>query len=31
MEIVHTIERARVNKLDKPFQDIKILNIEVRQ
>ncbi|CAG8532205.1 1349_t:CDS:10 [Cetraspora pellucida] len=30
MDVIHTIENAKTDKLDKPFEDIKILNIEVR-
>ncbi|KAF9046595.1 peptidyl-prolyl cis-trans isomerase [Panaeolus papilionaceus] len=29
LEVVHTIENVKVNKLDKPFEDIKIINIDV--
>ncbi|CAG8847818.1 33588_t:CDS:2, partial [Racocetra persica] len=28
MDVIHTIENAKTDKLDKPFEDIKILNIE---
>ena len=27
MDVVHTIEKAKVNKEDRPYEDIKILNI----
>ncbi|KAI5121089.1 hypothetical protein M0805_008602 [Coniferiporia weirii] len=29
LEVVHTIENVRANKADKPFEDIKIINVEV--
>ncbi|OCB88921.1 peptidyl-prolyl cis-trans isomerase [Sanghuangporus baumii] len=29
LEVVHAIENVKTNKLDKPFEDIKIINIEV--
>ncbi|KAF6755822.1 peptidyl-prolyl cis-trans isomerase [Ephemerocybe angulata] len=29
LEVVHAIENAKANKLDKPFEDIKITNIDV--
>lgn len=31
LEVVHTIENVKVNKVDKPFEDIKIINIDVDQ
>ncbi|KAI8607924.1 hypothetical protein BC830DRAFT_1157432 [Chytriomyces sp. MP71] len=30
MDVVHRIEKARIDKNEKPFEDIKILSIEVR-
>ncbi|KAG2009572.1 peptidyl-prolyl cis-trans isomerase [Coprinopsis cinerea AmutBmut pab1-1] len=29
LEVVHAIENVKTNKLDKPFEDIKIINIDV--
>lgn len=29
LEVVHAIENAKVDKTDKPFEDIKIINVEV--
>ncbi|KIP06199.1 hypothetical protein PHLGIDRAFT_73064 [Phlebiopsis gigantea 11061_1 CR5-6] len=29
LEVVHAIESAKVNKVDKPFEDIKIVNIDI--
>ena len=29
LEVVHVIENVKTNKLDKPLEDIKIINIEV--
>ncbi|EJC97808.1 peptidyl-prolyl cis-trans isomerase [Fomitiporia mediterranea MF3/22] len=29
LEVVHAIENVKTNKLDKPFEDIKIINVEV--
>lgn len=29
LEVVHTIENVKTNKLDKPFEDIKIVNVDV--
>ncbi|KAI0059530.1 hypothetical protein BV25DRAFT_1828764 [Artomyces pyxidatus] len=29
LETVHTIENVRTNKLDKPYEDIKIINIDI--
>jgi len=29
LEVVHTIENAKTNKLDKPYDDIKIINVDV--
>eukprot|EP00959_Pyramimonas_sp_CCMP1952_P156193 3266665-Pyramimonas_sp.AAC.1 len=29
MDVVHTIEKVKTDKLDKPLQDVKILNISV--
>lgn len=29
LEVVHTIENVKTNKLDKPYEDIKIINIDV--
>ncbi|RXW25352.1 hypothetical protein EST38_g494 [Candolleomyces aberdarensis] len=29
LEVVHAIENARTNKFDKPFEDIKIINVDV--
>lgn len=29
LEVVHVIENVKTNKLDKPFEDIKIVNIDV--
>ncbi|KAF9463062.1 hypothetical protein BDZ94DRAFT_1259976 [Collybia nuda] len=29
LEVVHTIENVKVNKTDKPFEDIKIINVEI--
>jgi len=29
LEVVHTIENVRTNKNDKPYEDIKIINIDV--
>ncbi|KAF8606860.1 hypothetical protein BDV93DRAFT_328735 [Ceratobasidium sp. AG-I] len=29
LEVVHAIENVRVNKVDKPFEDIKIINVDV--
>lgn len=31
LEIVHAIENVKVNKVDKPFEDIKIINVDVDQ
>ncbi|ORX83909.1 peptidyl-prolyl cis-trans isomerase cyp15 [Basidiobolus meristosporus CBS 931.73] len=30
MDVVHAIENARADKMDKPYEDIQILNIEIR-
>ncbi|KAI9468436.1 MAG: peptidyl-prolyl cis-trans isomerase cyp15 [Benjaminiella poitrasii] len=30
MDVVHSIENAKVDKSDKPYDDIKIINIEIR-
>ncbi|KAK9763570.1 Peptidyl-prolyl cis-trans isomerase cyp15 [Basidiobolus ranarum] len=30
MDVIHAIENAKADKMDKPFEDIKILNIEIR-
>ncbi|RIA92413.1 peptidyl-prolyl cis-trans isomerase cyp15 [Glomus cerebriforme] len=30
MDVIHTIENAKTDKLDKPFEDVKIINIEIR-
>lgn len=29
LEVVHAIENVKVNKVDKPFEDIKIINVNV--
>ena len=29
LEVIHAIENVKVNKLDKPFEDIKIVNVDV--
>ncbi|KAI0789736.1 peptidyl-prolyl cis-trans isomerase [Abortiporus biennis] len=29
LEVVHTIENVKTNKLDKPYEDIKIVNIDI--
>ena len=29
LEVVHSIENVKTNKTDKPFEDIKIINIDV--
>lgn len=29
LEVIHTIENVKVNKTDKPLEDIKIINIDV--
>ena len=29
LEVVHAIENVKTNKLDKPYEDIKIINVEV--
>ena len=29
LEVVHNIENVKTNKLDKPYNDIKIMNIDV--
>ena len=29
LEVVHTIENVRTNKADKPYEDIKIVNVDV--
>jgi peptidylprolyl isomerase domain and WD repeat-containing protein 1 len=29
LEVVHTIENVRTNKVDKPFEDVKIINVDV--
>jgi peptidylprolyl isomerase domain and WD repeat-containing protein 1 len=29
LEVVHTIENVKVNKADKPLEDIKIINVTV--
>jgi len=29
LEVVHTIENVKTNKLDKPYEDIKIVNVDV--
>ena len=29
LEVVHTIENVKTNKLDKPYEDIKIINVDV--
>lgn len=29
LEVVHTIENVRTNKADKPYEDIKIINVDV--
>ncbi|KAG9126634.1 hypothetical protein FRC07_002647 [Ceratobasidium sp. 392] len=29
LEVVHAIENVKVNKVDKPFEDIKIINVDV--
>lgn len=29
LEVVHTIENVKVDKTDKPFEDIKIINVDV--
>lgn len=29
LEVVHTIENVKVNKTDKPLEDIKIINVDV--
>lgn len=29
LEVVHTIENVKTNKNDKPYEDIKIINIDV--
>ncbi len=29
LEVVHAIENVKTNKLDKPYEDIKIINIDV--
>jgi len=31
MDIVHDIEKSRVDKNDKPFEDIQIVNIDIKQ
>jgi peptidylprolyl isomerase domain and WD repeat-containing protein 1 len=30
MEVVHDIEKSRVDKLDKPIEDVKIINIDIQ-
>lgn len=30
MDVVHGIENAKVDKTNKPYDDIKIINIEIR-
>ncbi|PKC13234.1 peptidyl-prolyl cis-trans isomerase cyp15, partial [Rhizophagus irregularis] len=30
MDVIHTIENAKTDKLDKPFEDVKVINIEIR-
>jgi peptidylprolyl isomerase domain and WD repeat-containing protein 1 len=30
MDVVHNIENAKVDKTNKPYDDIKIINIEIR-
>jgi peptidylprolyl isomerase domain and WD repeat-containing protein 1 len=29
LEVVHNIENVKTNKLDKPFEDIKIINVSI--
>ena len=29
LEVIHAIENVRTNKLDKPYEDIKIINVDV--
>ena len=29
LEVVHAIENVKTNKFDKPFEDIKIINVDV--
>jgi peptidylprolyl isomerase domain and WD repeat-containing protein 1 len=29
LEVIHAIENVKTNKLDKPYEDIKIINIDV--
>lgn len=29
LEVVHAIENVKTNKLDKPYEDIKIINVDV--
>ncbi|CAG8579835.1 474_t:CDS:10 [Paraglomus brasilianum] len=30
MDVIHSIENAKIDKFDKPYEDIKIINIEIR-
>lgn len=30
LEVIHAIENVKANKVDKPFEDIKIINIDVQ-
>ncbi|CAG8560024.1 9235_t:CDS:10 [Diversispora eburnea] len=30
MDVIHTIENAKTDKMDKPYEDIKVINIEIR-
>jgi peptidylprolyl isomerase domain and WD repeat-containing protein 1 len=29
LEVVHNIENVKTNKMDKPYEDIKIINVDV--
>ncbi|CAG8444879.1 5545_t:CDS:10 [Acaulospora morrowiae] len=30
MDVIHTIENVKTDKMDKPYEDVKIINIEIR-
>ena len=30
MDVIHSIENAKIDKFDKPYEDVKIINIEIR-
>jgi peptidylprolyl isomerase domain and WD repeat-containing protein 1 len=30
-DVIHQIEDLRTDKLDKPYEDVKIINIEIKQ